>query len=68
MHLPEVLKLPFLPHCRKRAKLSMVGALEFSSDPTIKECLTLLKDPEFSKRSVTEKQKAEEILSPTQAE
>ena len=27
----------------------MVGALEFSSDPTIKECLTLLKDPEFLK-------------------
>ena len=37
---PEVLDLPFLPHCRKQAKLSMVGALEFSSDPTIKECLT----------------------------
>ena len=47
---PEVLNLPFLPHCRKQAKLSMVGALEFSSDPTIKECLTLLKDPEFLKR------------------
>ena len=28
----------------------MVGALEFSSDPTIKECLTLLKDPEFLNR------------------
>jgi len=27
----------------------MVGALEFSSDPTVKECLTLLKDPEFLK-------------------
>lgn len=47
---PEVLNFPFLPHCRKQAKLSMVGALEFSSDPTIKECLTLLKDPEFLKR------------------
>ena len=46
---PEVLNLPFLPHCRQQAKLSMVGALEFSSDPTIKECLTLLKDPEFLK-------------------
>ena len=47
---PEVLNLPFLSYCRKQAKLSMVGALEFSSDPTIKECLTLLKDPEFLKR------------------
>ena len=28
----------------------MVGALEFSSDPTVKECVTLLKDPEFLKR------------------
>jgi len=46
---PEVLNLPFLSHCRKQAKLSMVGALEFSSDPNIKECLTLLKDPEFLK-------------------
>ena len=44
---PEVLNLPFLSHCRKQAKLSMVGALEFSSDPTIRECLTLPKDPEF---------------------
>jgi len=31
---PEVLNLPFLPHCRKQVKLFMVGALEFSSDPT----------------------------------
>ena len=45
----------------------MVGALEFSSDPTIKECLTLYKDPEFSKR-LTEKQKAEETLYQHQAE
>ena len=39
---PEVLNLPFLSHCRKQAKLSMVGSLEFSSDPT-----TLLKYLEF---------------------
>ena len=42
--------LPFLSYCRKQAKLSVVGALEFFSDPTIKECLTLHKDPEFLKR------------------
>ena len=47
---PEVLNLPFLPQCRERAKLSMVSALEFASDPAIKECLILLKDPEFLKR------------------
>ena len=50
MYHPDVLKLPFLPHYRERAKLSMVSTLEFTSDPAIKECLVLLNDPEFLNR------------------
>ena len=46
---PEVLQLPFIPHCQEHAKLSMVSALEFTSDPATKECLILLTDPEFLK-------------------
>ena len=38
---PDVLKLPFLPQCREHAKLSMVSALEATSDPAIKECLSI---------------------------
>ena len=44
---PDVLKLPFLPHCRERAKLSVVSSYEFTNDPAIKECLVLLNDLEF---------------------
>ena len=47
---PDVLQLPFLPQIREQAKLSMVTALEFSSDPFVKELLCLLKDPSFLKR------------------
>ena len=47
---PEVLQLPFIPHCRERSKLSLVSALVFASDPATKECLILLTDPEFLKR------------------
>ena len=34
---PDVLQLPFLPQIREQAKLSMVMALEFTSDPYVKE-------------------------------
>ena len=44
---PDVLKLQFLPQCREHAKLSMVSALEATSDLAIKECLALLSDPKF---------------------
>ena len=44
---PDVLQLPFLPQIREQAKISMVTALEFSSDPYVKELLCLLKDPGF---------------------
>ena len=44
---PDVLQLPFLPQIREQAKISMVTALEFSSDPYVKELLCLLKDPSF---------------------
>ena len=48
---PDVLKLPFLPQYREHAKLSMVSALEATSDPAIKECLSLLSDPKFLERN-----------------
>ena len=44
---PDVLKLPYLPQIREQAKMSMLSSLEFSSDPAIKECLSLIKDPDF---------------------
>ena len=50
LYHPDVLKLPFLPHIREQAKLSLVSALGFSLDPAIKELICLLKDPDFLKR------------------
>ena len=47
---PDVLCLPFLPHIREQAKLSMVSTLELSIDSQIRECLCLLKDPKFTNR------------------
>ena len=46
----DILCLPFLPHSREQAKLSMVSTLEFSADPLIRECLCLLKDSQFTNR------------------
>ena len=46
---PDVLKLPFLPHCQESAKkfMLMITAAEPSKEPLVKECLALLVDPEF---------------------
>ena len=46
----EVLCLPFLPNIREQAKPSMVSTLELSNDPQVRECLCLLKDPQFTNR------------------
>ena len=48
---PEVLKLPFLPHCQESAKSSLVSSIESSKDPLVKECVALLFDPEFISRN-----------------
>ena len=47
LYHPHVLKLPFLPHIREQAKLSLVSALEFSLNPAIKELICLLKGRMF---------------------
>ena len=47
---PDILKLVFLPQVREQAKLSTLSSLEFSSDPATKECLSLMKDPDFLRR------------------
>ena len=41
---PNVHKLLFLHHCREQAKLLLISALEFVSNPFIKVCLGLPKD------------------------
>ena len=50
---PEVLNFPFLPHVREFAKLSMLCAIDHSSDAVINELACLLSDPEFRKRQQT---------------
>jgi hypothetical protein len=47
---PQVLKFPYLPHIRECAQLSMLSAIEHSSDSLINELTCLLTDPEFRKR------------------
>ena len=44
---PDILQLPFLPQIREQAKLSMVMALEFTSDPYVKEFYVFWKTPVF---------------------
>ena len=48
---PDVLNLPFLPHLRLQAKMSMITAIELSKDKHITECLSLLSDPSFLSRN-----------------
>ena len=48
---PEVLRLPFLPHVKEKAKLSMLTTIDQYKDPLITECLTLLSDPYFLSRN-----------------
>ena len=48
---PDVLNLPFLPHCQEAAKISLVTSVEASKDPLVRECTSLLLDSEFVSRN-----------------